>query len=156
MRAPPADPTGNQQSDCRGHASEPPVTLAALLRHQPRDAQPRRYRLLGKSRKGCAQSLPLLGILRPSFPQLGMGRKIGLDGLIVRGGQPAIDPRLQVILFYGPARRPHFTLRSAAPHCRLFLASTSPWIERRNRSRPRASLDITVPMGTLSTRAASR
>jgi hypothetical protein len=109
--APPTDPTGKQQGDCRSYASELPMTPAPLLRHQASGAQPRRYRLLGQ---GCAQSLSLLGILRPPFPQLGMRRKIGLDGPVTRMGQPAIDPRLKVVLFYGPAHRPHFTLCSAA------------------------------------------
>ena len=154
VRAPPADPTGNQQRDCGNHATQPSATPASLLCQQASDAQARRYRLLGQSPKGRAQFLPLCGILRPPRPQLGMRRKIGFDGLIILWRQPAIDPRVQVILFYGAAHRPHFTLRSAAPWREVF-SSSSPCIARRKRSRPRESLDITVPIGTPSTRAAS-
>ena len=104
--------------------------------------------------KGRAQFFSLLGVLRPAFPQLRVSRKIGLDGLGILRRQPAVDPRLQVVLFYGPDDHPHLTLLSAALQLGLFW-SHSPWIARRNRSRPRESLDITVPIGTPSTFAAS-
>jgi len=55
-------------------------------------------------------SLP--GILQVSLPQLGVRRKIDLDRLGMLWRQPAINPRLQIVLFYGPGHRPHFTLRS--------------------------------------------
>ena len=130
------------------------MTLMAPLRLQAGDAEPCRYRLLGRPGKGRAQLLSLLGVLRPPLPYLGMSCKIGLDGLGIFGRQPAIDPRLQVVLFDGPDHRPHFTLRNAAPQRGLFW-SGSPCIARRKRSRPRESRDMTVPMGTPNTRAAS-
>ena len=48
------------------------------------------------------------------FPHMSVGDNVAY-GLMIRKGQPAIDPRLEVILFYGAAHRPHFTLRSDAP-----------------------------------------
>src|SRR6516165_6733375 len=119
-----------------------------------RDAQAVRDRpacLRGESR---AQCLPLLGILREPRLLLGMCGKIGVDVLGALARQLSVNAGMQVVLFYGPTQPRHLTLLSSALWRRR-SPFTSPFIWCRSRSRPRDSRDITVPIGTPSTRAAS-
>ena len=75
-----------------------------------------------------------------------MGGKVRLDRGAARRVDRAVDEGLEFVRAQALAVR-HFILVTAA--------GPSPSSKPRKRSRPRDSRDMTVPMGTPSTRAAS-
>ncbi len=111
---PSADPTENEQGNGRSDPSELAMPTAVALREEVRNLQACRYGPGGLRAEGSAQGLSLFGILRPPLPLLRMRGKIGVDHLGAFGCEATVDPSLQVVLFNGPPRCPHFTLLSAA------------------------------------------
>jgi hypothetical protein len=91
---PAADAAHHEKGQRRGDSSELPMLPVPLLRDEVSDPEACRYWPAGLRCEGGAQCLPLLVILRQSRPRLGVHRKIGVDGLGVRGLQPPIDPGL--------------------------------------------------------------
>src|SRR5262249_21343046 len=118
------------------------------------DPQARRCGLLERCGKGSPQPRSLLRVLRQSLALFGMCGEIGFDQLGALRRQTTIDTGLQVALADWTACSPHFTLLNPALRRGLF-SSIFPRMCCRSRSRPRESLDITVPIGTPKTRAVS-
>src|SRR5215467_3465695 len=150
---PAADTSNGQQQDGRRDLRQAPGTIASPLCKKMRDAQALRCAFV-RYGKGSPQRFSLLGILRQPLALFGIRCEIGLDDRGAFRRQTAIDAGLQVVLSDRTARSPHLTLLNAAFRRRL-LSSRFPYMCCRSRSRPRESRDITVPIGTPKTRAAS-
>src|SRR5437016_8433192 len=100
--------------------------------------------------EGVAQFLALRGILQQSFANLGVGGDVCIDHCDPLRRQPAIQAGLQIYLADG-AGNVHHRARLGS----LIRSFCPPVIYWRSRSRPRDNRDITVPIGTASTPAAS-
>ncbi len=111
---------------CR-HLRQLPISPTLPLFEQVCDTEVGRYwpaGLLGESRTQC---LPLFRKLREPGLRLGMRSEVVVDGRGALGRQPAIDVRVQLVLFDGPFDRRHLTLVSAVLR-RCGSPFTSPFI----------------------------
>ena len=77
-------------------------------------------------------------------------------GVLGRGGEPSLSftAKLRISSSQLTPRPRHATLLKSSAVWRTFSAGLYP-VRRRSRSRPRDNRDMTVPIGTPSTRAAS-
>ena len=127
--------------------------MAARFEHA-RKVQLGRQRLLGDRRERPAHHFALCLIRLDAVGDINVVGEVGNDLAAPALLQRIIDVRLQFVL--GDRAPGHLILRRYGRRAaRAPRAPAPPSRIRRNLSRPRASRDMTVPIGTASTSAVS-
>jgi hypothetical protein len=104
-------------------------------------------RFVGDPREGGPQDIPLRAVGRDHGGGLGGVPQMPFDHGDAVGVQNPVDIGVQIVIRDRASQIAHFTRRKAG-------RASAP-VSWRNFSRPRASLDITVPTGTPRTAAVS-